>query len=601
MNLCMGCMKELKEDTKICPYCGYEMDKPRTESLYLEPGTVLQDRYIVGKVLGHGGFGVTYIGFDMMLGRAIAVKEYFPGSFATRVVGTRRLTVYSGAAQEEFHRGLESFVSEAKKLARFTDIPQIVGIYDCIMENGTGYIIMELLEGRTVKEIQADRGCFDYEEAVDIILPVLDGLIAVHRAGIIHRDISPDNIMITEEGKVKLLDFGAARHTVNAHSLSLSVILKPGYAPEEQYRSNGDQGPWTDVYGVGATLYRMITGLRPDEALERVMDDKLKSPSQLGFFVPEYAERALMQSLAVRKDYRIQSAQELKDRLLYPEYSVPRPEPVSGGVSRPDVPPKKKKSSLPVIISVIAVVALVVVAAEWVLLEKVFNGKDILNSGGSAQSQSGSKSPDAGGQVSGSDGAVDDELEYLENAAEDGGIDVAEPGSTQAASPVIIQQSVPQTEPDVPDETAIHRYEYVYDDCTWREAYEACRARGGYLVRINTKEEYDYIKKELKEKGYNKGKFFLGGRRDSGSSRYYWIDENNNLMDECLNDSSKWYTSTWLTNEPSFKDGSSEEYYLQMFYYESAGGWVWNDIPNDIISLVPTYSGTVGYICEYDE
>lgn len=322
MKWCMGCMAEIGEETKICPHCGYAKNTRVKEAYYLSPETMLHDRYIVGRVLGYGGFGVTYIGYDTVIGSVTAIKEYFPSDFATRGLGSKRMTIYPGDAQIQYQSGLESFISEARKLARFTETPGIVDIYDCFLENDTGYIVMEYLRGKTVKEILKEKERFSYEEAERIILRVLDGLAAVHKEGIIHRDVAPDNIFITDNGAVKLLDFGAARYAASIYSRSLSVILKPGYAPEEQYRSRGQQGSWTDVYGAGATFYRMITGVRPEESLERMLEDTLEAPSKLGVQIPPEKEAVLMKSLAVRRVNRIQTAEEFKNLLAPPRDPV---------------------------------------------------------------------------------------------------------------------------------------------------------------------------------------------------------------------------------------------------------------------------------------
>lgn len=309
MARCMGCMAEIAEDERICRYCGYQKGTDVKEAYYLLPGTVLKKKYLVGRVLGYGGFGVTYIGWDHVLQRKVAVKEYLPSDFATRSYGSRRVTVFSGEAAEQFRAGLESFLFEARRLAKFNSVAETVDIYDCFEENGSGYIVMEFLDGATVKEILRKRRRISVEQARAIALSVLRGLMAVHKEGIIHRDIAPDNIFITKAGKVKILDFGAARYATAVQSKSLSVILKPGFAPEEQYRSRGEQGPWTDVYALGATLYCMITGKRPEESIQRLAEDHVKPPSELGITIDPNIENAIMNSLNVRKEYRIQDAE----------------------------------------------------------------------------------------------------------------------------------------------------------------------------------------------------------------------------------------------------------------------------------------------------
>lgn len=311
----MGCMEEIREDAQVCPCCGYVRNTDVKEAYYLLPGQMVGEKYIAGRVLGYGGFGVTYLGWDTVLKRKVAVKEYLPSDFATRSYGTKMLTVFSGEAADQFEAGLNSFISEAKRLAKFNRIPQIVDIYDCFMENGTGYIIMEYLEGQTVKELLKEKQKLPAEEAKQIVMEVLKGLSEVHKEGIIHRDIAPDNIFITKNNEVKILDFGAARYATAVQSRSLSVILKPGYAPEEQYRSRGEQGPWTDVYALGATCYRMITGIRPEEAIERLAEDHVKPPSELGVSIDSNMENALMNSLNIRREYRIPDAESFYNAL----------------------------------------------------------------------------------------------------------------------------------------------------------------------------------------------------------------------------------------------------------------------------------------------
>lgn len=309
MTRCMGCMEEIAADEQVCRICGYQKGTDVKEAYYLLPGTVLNQKYLIGRVLGYGGFGVTYIGWDIVLRRKVAVKEYLPSDFATRSYGAKHLTVFSGEAEEQFRAGLESFIYEARRLAKFNAVPEIVDIYDCFEENGSGYIVMEYLKGVTVKEILQVKKRIPVARARLIVLSVLRGLSKVHKEGIIHRDIAPDNIFITEKGEVRILDFGAARYATTVQSKSLSVILKPGYAPEEQYRSRGSQGPWTDVYALGATFYRMITGVRPQESIRRLAQDRLQTPTELGISIEPNIENAIMNSLNVQKEYRIQDAE----------------------------------------------------------------------------------------------------------------------------------------------------------------------------------------------------------------------------------------------------------------------------------------------------
>ena len=315
-KLCMGCMEEYEDSFNVCPVCGYAEGTGPREAYHIMPGTVLQGKYIVGRSIGYGGFGITYIGYDYALGHKIAIKEYLPGEFSTRCMGDKKVTIFEGEKQEQFLSGIEKFVDEARRLAGFRDVDGVVTVYDSFKENNTAYIVMEYLEGRTLKEILQEKGKLDLEEAVAYIVPILDALSEIHKEGLLHRDISPDNIFVTNDGRVKLIDFGAARYATTTHSKSLSVIVKPGYAPQEQYRSRGDQGPWTDVYACAATLYKMITGITPEDSMERGDKDTLKEPRKAGARIPKNKQNAIMNALNLKVEDRTQTAEAFKEELL---------------------------------------------------------------------------------------------------------------------------------------------------------------------------------------------------------------------------------------------------------------------------------------------
>ncbi len=334
MIRCMGCMAEIPQNAAQCPHCGYLRGTPPMEAYHLQAETILQGRYIVGRVLGYGGFGVTYIGWDAQLERIVAIKEFLPSTFATRMPGGTSVTVFDGPATEQFGFGLQRFLDEAHRLAQFNGIPGITDIYDTFSQNATAYIVMQFLNGQDVKAILAAKGPMPYEQAREIILKICDTLAPVHQTGIIHRDLSPDNIYLTREGEVKLLDFGAARYESGVNSKSLSVILKPGYAPEEQYRSKGEQGSWTDVYALAATFYKMLTGVTPPDSLERAVQDELKEPSKMGIVLPQSAENALMNALNIRKNDRTQTLGQFKEALLADGVERVKVKPVRAGAAR---------------------------------------------------------------------------------------------------------------------------------------------------------------------------------------------------------------------------------------------------------------------------
>lgn len=319
MHRCLGCMEEYKEAYQVCPYCGYEVGTPPKEAYHMVPGTMLHKRYTVGQVIGFGGFGVTYIGFDNTLQRKVAIKEYLPSEFSTRIPGQTEVTTYAGERTEQFNGGLTKFVEEAKTLAKFQSANGIVQIYNSFQENNTAYIVMEYLEGKTLKTYLEEKGRLPVEEAMKILEPVIQSLMKVHGIGIIHRDIAPDNIFLTKDGKVKLLDFGAARFATTTHSKSLSVIIKQGYAPVEQYRSRGDQGSWTDVYSLAATFYKMVTGVTPEDAMERLEKNELKKPSALGVSISKNTETAIMNALNIKVEDRTPNIETFEQELYHDE------------------------------------------------------------------------------------------------------------------------------------------------------------------------------------------------------------------------------------------------------------------------------------------
>jgi WD40 repeat protein len=279
--------------------------------------TVLDGRYHIGKVLGKpGGFGVTYLAFDDRLQQQVAVKEFMPRDVAARDTDGESVVLYSGDEEETFQYGLDRFLREARTLARF-DHANIVSVRDFFETNGTGYLAMDYYEGKTLKQYLSEQteGRMDPENATEVMLRVLDGLREIHAEDYLHRDIKPGNIYLTKEGRPILIDFGSARLALGERSRSLSVVMTEGYAPYEQYSREGNQGPHTDVYGCGATLYRMVTGKKPPPATDRVLEDKLETPNTLNPAVPEALSEVIMGALAMGDEERIPTAEAFQERL----------------------------------------------------------------------------------------------------------------------------------------------------------------------------------------------------------------------------------------------------------------------------------------------
>lgn len=351
--LCPGCMAVLDEPDLPCPLCGFDKNTYSPSPRSLRPFTKLNGKYMVGKVIGEGGFGITYIGFNLDTDLPVAIKEYFPAELATRdTLQGNTINIFSGEAKDLYREGLEKYLREARNLTMFSDLTGIVTVKDFFYENDTAYIIMEYINGITLKQhLTKVGGKMKQNEVIKMMKPVLESMNQIHEVGIIHRDISPDNIMITRNNQIKLTDFGAARVFDTEDNKSITVVLKRGYAPEEQYRAKGNQGPWTDVYALCATMYKMITGITPQEALERMIEDNVEPLSKFDPSIWPETEYAIMKGLALRAQDRFQTVNELIDALYYSvletdengnqhlvltketaSESIPAPKPVSSAV-----------------------------------------------------------------------------------------------------------------------------------------------------------------------------------------------------------------------------------------------------------------------------
>ena len=328
MKLCYHCMQQIKDERlHTCPNCKKSLQLQQVPSRYLRPGTVLQRKFVVGYPLGAGGFGNTYIGWNQVLLRKVAVKEFYPEQYSGRSADGVTVTVSDGNLQPRFRKGLQQFLEEARSVAALQDIKGVVAISNFFEENGTGYIVMEYLEGMDVKTILKKSGDKkDYEWSRRVILTVLHTLREIHKRGVLHRDIAPDNIFVTNEGVIKLIDFGAARHASALANMKSEVILKVGYAPIEQYSRSAAQGPYTDLYAVAALFYRLLTGQKPLPANERIQQDSLIPPSDMGIQIPEQAEMGMMVCLNVKPEYRLQTADEFMEA-LDGKYFIPVYEP----------------------------------------------------------------------------------------------------------------------------------------------------------------------------------------------------------------------------------------------------------------------------------
>ena len=315
MKRCNSCFTMINDEFRACPYCGYIEGNPPKELFHLFPGMELSNRYIVGKVLGFGGFGITYKAWDKKLETVVAVKEYYPSGIVNRVPGEKEIIIYAQKRKQEFYFGKDRFLEEAQNMAKFNSEPNIINVFEYFEENNTAYIVMEFLDGISLKSyLQKNGGKLDTENALRIMDAIASALGVIHSKGIIHRDVSPDNIFLCSNGAIKLIDFGAARFSLDENK-KMTIILKPGFAPPEQYEKVNRQGPWTDVYALGATFYYVLTGKKPEESTNRKINDKVLYPHEIDPEIPVIVSNAIMKAMAIDVELRFKNVESFRNAL----------------------------------------------------------------------------------------------------------------------------------------------------------------------------------------------------------------------------------------------------------------------------------------------
>ncbi len=365
---CYGCMEEIT--AYPCPHCGYHPRDDAHRDYALRPGSILNGKYLVGRMLGQGGFGITYVGWDLVLGRKVAIKEYYPSGQVVRQNGATLQWYETQQAKTARESGKELFLKEARKMSKVSGISQVVQVHDLFLANETAYIVMEFIDGETLKQRLQKTGPLSWQDMQKIFLPVTQAMEQVHQAGLIHRDLSPDNLMLLPDGDVKVLDLGAAKDlSVNAGVSSMQVA-KGGFSPLEQYTQRGGSGTWTDVYALAATIYYTLTGVVPPAAMDRMERDEMNWELEQLRSVPRAGLRALKKAMAVRASDRTQTMQELYQGIA----AKPPAGKAAKAAPKPAAPPKPKADAAParkrtwkLLLPVGAVLVCAVLAAAFLL------------------------------------------------------------------------------------------------------------------------------------------------------------------------------------------------------------------------------------------
>ena len=534
---------------------------------YLNAGVILHDRYRVNSVIGQGGFGITYDGTDLNLDMHIAIKEYFPKHIASRYNIYSKNVTYSSENASLYEHGMRNFLKEARNMAKFTGQENFVYVSDYFSENGTAYIIMEYVPGKNLKNFLEEHGLLTLDEVMRIINPVMNAVEVIHERNMIHRDISPSNIMILPDGKVKLLDFGAVRE-VSAETQSLSTmssVYKYGYSPIEQQTRDLKQGTYSDVYALCATIYKMLTGITPPSPFARLSGEEiLLPPSQVGVQISSSQEETLMEGLAIYGNDRIQTVGELRNGLFSAHSTYALKSELAHKF------PLKRIVFIMFFVSACILAVVQIIKAVNTKKKEVFNDYEM------------------------SDEQTDIPLDAIAfNGHEEDSISKEKDGTIKAQKEVEEENSshIPFKFPDGTVEYRGHHY-FIYNDNrgSWENAAERCVARGGYMAVINDSEENEFLYKYMLSMDFD-GAFFGLVRDDSKNWRYLGGD---------TSDFEDWGENSKGIKEPNDQDGQSK--YASMNIHMNNGHW--DDVEYGKQVYTPEgmpYKNLYTYICEWDK
>ena len=575
--VCHNCKAILSPGSSFCSQCGARITEAdyvsqsdgESNPIYLRPGTVLRMKYRINGVIGQGGFGITYDGTDIKLNMHVAIKEYFPNTMANRHATISLDVSCSDNTRGLYEQGMKNFLKEAQNMAKYAGEDNFVAVHDFFPENNTAYIIMEFVEGQNLKQYLQQHGRLTMNETMPIILPVMNALAKIHSKGMIHRDISPSNIMILPDGRVRLLDFGAAREvTLDSQTMTtMSAVYKYGYSPIEQLTNGMKQGPFTDIYALCATIYEMLTGTIPPSPFTRYYEgDNLVPPSAMGVQIYPVQEEALMRGLAVRGEDRVQSIEELRTALC------------GVGVAGTEMGAQGERQGgvLPVILAGAA--AFLSVLLIFMIGSNILAGKKKPQAGSQtiAQAEREEEQPQEQEPLE-EQPQEEQQAEQAEQAEE------TQPQTGQHAESIqqiAQQESGPDDRQNVPEgATRIgNNYYKVYqmDDIrTWPMAKEYCESQGGHLAVITSDDLNDELYDLCLKNGYESAFF---GFSDSDTEGHW-----------------KWVTSAqpgyrnWGPSEPN--SGNYAEDYAMFSTSQKNGTWNDSDFGYE----------TTAFICQWGD
>ena len=519
-------------------------------TIYLRPGTVLHAQYRINNVIGQGGFGITYDGTDLKLNMHVAIKEYFPNPMANRQATLTLDVTCSQNTRGLYEQGMKNFLEEARNMARFAGEENFVAVHDYFAENQTAYIVMEYVEGQNLKQYLQQHGRLTMEETMQIIVPVMNALEKIHANNMIHRDISPSNIMILSDGRVRLLDFGAAKE-ISLETIGLttmSSVYKFGYSPIEQQTRGMRQGPFTDIYALCATMYEMLTGTIPALPFQRTYEGAvLVPPSEYGVRISKTQETAILKGLEINGADRIQSIAELRSALCgtqAEEYENPY---------RDNRVIKRGIAAILGIVAATMVVILVVMVSSNLTHTRGKRKKDAVDNSqnmASAEEQAESRESEPMSEAS-AEQTEDNTAESRESEAE-------------ALAITSFENESDKTSSNIPQDALYYddNYYKVYNMDSvhsWQQAEDYCETKGGHLAVITSDGLNDELYQLCLRSGYKTA--FFGFSDAVSEGNWKWVTQAQTSY------------RNWGPSEPNSGNYAED---FAMFSTSEANG-TWND------------------------